>query len=210
MKPFVAVLDYGIGNLRSAQKALLLSGAEAELTDDPKVISQADGVVLPGVGHFGKCMKAVEKLKPVIAKVIEAQKPFLGICVGMQMLYKSSKEAPDVSGLNILEGEISLLDTKSDDTKKEMSSRALKLPQIQWNQITVRASHYLLEGLDKSWMYFVHSYVPPIDENCIAVSSYGKEFCAVVAKGSVVATQFHPEKSGEDGLKLIGNFVKNL
>ncbi len=200
MKPSVAVLDYGIGNLRSAQKALMKQGANAELTDEAEKILKADGVVLPGVGHFGTCMKALSAcgLDSVIKEAIQRQKPFLGFCIGMQLLYESSAEAPDVAGLSILDGEISLLPD------------GVRRPQIQWNQIRVLDTVPVLEGLDKSWMYFVHSYIPPMDEFCVATSSYGGEFCAVVAKPPIIATQFHPEKSGEAGLALLDNFVRGL
>lgn len=200
MKPFVAVLDYGIGNLRSAQKALVLSGAKSELTADPEKILAADGLVLPGVGHFGTCMEALRerKLDVVIAEAIKQNKSFLAICVGMQMLFESSAEAPGVEGLGIFEGENIRL------------SKGVRVPQIQWNQIQVQREHTILDGLDESWMYFVHSFIPPLNEFCIATSTYGQSFPAVVAKGSVVATQFHPEKSGESGLRLINNFVSGL
>ncbi len=200
MKPSVAVLDYGIGNLRSAQKALVKQGANAELTDMPEKILKADGVVLPGVGHFGTCMKALvaSGLDSVVKEAVQRQKPFLGFCIGMQLLYESSAEAPDVAGLGILDGQILLLPD------------SVRRPQIQWNQIKVLKTIPVLEGLDKSWMYFVHSYISPMDEFCAASSFYGKEFCAVVAKPPVIATQFHPEKSGEAGLALLDNFIKGL
>lgn len=200
MKPFVAVLDYGIGNLRSAQKALNLKGAKAELVDNPEKILSADGIVLPGVGHFGTCMNAlVERgLDDTVRKAVEKSIPFLAICVGMQLLYESSQEAPGIPGLQIFQGEIGILPEK------------VKRPQMQWNKIQIQQPHSWLSGLEDSWMYFVHSFVPPLDEFCIATSNYGGNFPAVVGRDSILATQFHPEKSGEAGLNLIGNFVSSL
>lgn len=206
MQPFVAVIDYGIGNLRSAQKALISQGARTELTSQSDEIYKADGVVLPGVGHFGTCIKALTDagLDVVVKELVQNQKPFLGICVGMQMLYESSVEAPGVPGLGVFAGEITTL---PDDVLR---------PQIQWNPIKVRHQHYLTEGLDGEWMYFVHSYAPKFDssdsfdETCVASAKYGREFPAVVSSGSVAATQFHPEKSGKAGLRLIANFIGSL
>ena len=202
-KPFVAVLDYGIGNLRSAEKALARQGARAELTANPQKVLEADAVVLPGVGHFGTCLSALRErgLEEVVLSVVKAEMPFLGICVGMQMLYEGSDEAPGVDGLKILSGRVELL------------SDSVRRPQMQWNTIRVLeggAEMALLEGLDGVWMYFVHSYSPQMNDSVAAVCEYGGKVPAVVKNGKVVATQFHPEKSGRAGLKLLANFVNSL
>ena len=194
--PTLAVLDYGIGNLRSAQKALQHVGADASLTADPEVIEQADGVVLPGVGNFGACMNALVRtgLADQARKVAERGQPFIGICVGMQMLFDGSDESPDVPGLGLLPGRIEWLP----DT--------VKRPQMQWNQLAC-ADHPLVAGLDDEWVYFVHSLSPVTDQNVIATTEYGTTVVAAAARDNVYATQFHPEKSAASGLRLLRNFV---
>ena len=194
--PRLAVLDYGIGNLRSAQKALERVGAIASLTADPEAIEQADGVVLPGVGNFGACMNALVEtgLADQARKVAERGQPFLGICVGMQMLFDGSDESPSVPGLGLLPGRI------------EWLPETVKRPQMQWNQLSC-ADHPLLDGLDQAWVYFVHSLAPAIEENVIATTDYGGPVVAAAARDNVYATQFHPEKSAASGLRLLTNFV---
>lgn len=196
----IAVLDYGIGNLRSAQKAMERVGADAALTDDTATIDAADGVVLPGVGNFGACMKALVNsgLADQAVKVAERGQPFLGICVGMQMMFEGSDESPDVKGLGILPGRIGWLP----DT--------VKRPQMQWNQLvctTAGQTNPLLDGLGDAWVYFVHSLAPVTDQNVIATTEYGGTVVAAVAKDNVYATQFHPEKSAAAGLRLLENFL---
>lgn len=194
--PKLAVLDYGIGNLRSAQKALERVGATATLTADPEVIEQADGVVLPGVGNFGACMNALVAtgLADQARKVADRKQPFLGICVGMQMLFDGSDESPTVPGLGLLPGRI------------EWLPETVKRPQMQWNQLNC-IDHPLLERLDQAWVYFVHSLAPAIEENVIATTEYGGPVVAAAASGNIYATQFHPEKSAAAGLRLLANFV---
>ncbi len=192
----IAVLDYGIGNLRSAQKALQWVGAEAALTADAEIIERADGVVLPGVGNFGACMNALVRtgLADQARKVAERGQPFLGICVGMQLLYEGSDESPDVPGLGLLPGRIEWLP----DT--------VKRPQMQWNRLAC-SDHPLLTGLDGAWVYFVHSLAPASDEHVIATTEYGGTVVAATARDNVCATQFHPEKSASAGLALLANFL---
>ncbi len=202
-KPLIAVLDYGIGNLRSAQKSLQRMGADACLTADPKLIADAAGVVLPGVGAFGPCMQALQRsgLDEQARAVIADGRPFLGICVGLQLLYEGSEEAPGVAGLGVLAGNVQLL------------SSQVKRPQMQWNRLDCSVArdfspaHRLLDGLDGAWVYFVHSYAAPIADNVMAVCDYGGPVAAVVAHKNVYATQFHPEKSARAGLRLLANFV---
>ncbi|MCB0995496.1 MAG: imidazole glycerol phosphate synthase subunit HisH [Acidimicrobiales bacterium] len=200
MAPLIAVVDYGIGNLRSAQKGLERAGADARLTDDPALIAGADGVVLPGVGAFGRCMEALHATG-LAAPTIDAAasgRPFLGICVGMQLLYEGSEESPDVAGLGILRGRVRLLPP------------TVKRPQMQWNRIDVLTPVPLLDGLDGSWMYFVHSYAADDPAHVVASCDYGGPVAAVVAHDNVAATQFHPEKSGRSGLALLANFVAQV
>jgi glutamine amidotransferase len=195
----IAVLDYGIGNLRSAEKALQHLGSDAALVADPDVAAGAAAVVLPGVGNFGRCMCALRAtgLDRVAVAAIEAGKPFLGICVGMQMLYEGSEESPGVAGLGALPGRVARLPD------------GVKRPQMQWNRLLLsQPDHPLVGGLgEEPWVYFVHSYAAPGVEGAVAVCDYGGPVVAAVASGPVWATQFHPEKSGATGLALLANFV---
>jgi glutamine amidotransferase len=195
----LAVLDYGIGNLRSAQKALEHVGADARLTADPGVIRDAAGVVLPGVGNFGRCMDALRAsgLADLAVEAADSGRPFLGICVGMQLLYEASEESPETVGLGILPGKVRLLPD------------LVKRPQMQWNVLDVVRPSPLLEGLDDpAWVYFVHSFAAADESNVIATCDYGGPACAMVQRDNVHATQFHPEKSGRNGLRLLENFVR--
>jgi glutamine amidotransferase len=197
----IAVVDYGIGNLRSAEKALQHLGADAQLTDDAGVIAGARAVVLPGVGNFGACMLALRESGLEAATVAAATdgRPFLGICVGMQMLFDGSDESPDVRGLGVVAGRI----TRLPDT--------VRLPQMGWNTLEGREGAQLLAGLpDPAWCYFVHTFAPePANsEDVAAWCEYGRRFAAAVERGPLWATQFHPEKSGAVGLAMLANFVK--
>lgn len=202
-RPLIAVLDYGIGNLRSAQKSLERHGADARLTSDPAVVADAIGVVLPGVGAFGACMDAVERTgcDALARSAVESGTPFLGICVGMQLLYEASEETPGRAGLGILPGEVVRLPA------------GVKHPQMQWNVLDIVAESPLLAGLpDPAWMYFVHSYaadpsVGPVSSTVTATVDYGGPVVAAVERGNVFAAQFHPEKSSTAGLAFIDNFV---
>jgi glutamine amidotransferase len=197
--PLLAVLDYEIGNLRSAQKALQHLGADARLTADPDVIRSAAGVVLPGVGAFGRCMDAVRRhgLDDLARETIAAGRPFLGICIGMQLLFESSEESPGVTGLGVLPGTVRLL---TGDVKR---------PQMQWNVVERRGDPALLRAVpDPAWAYFVHSYAADTDDaHVVATCDYGGEVVAAVERDNVWATQFHPEKSGHTGLAVLSAFV---
>jgi glutamine amidotransferase len=194
----LAVLDYGIGNLRSAEKGLQRVGADAHLVSNPDVAAEAEGVVLPGVGAFGRCMEELRRsgLDQVARDAVRRGKPFLGICIGMQMLYEASEEEPGVAGLAILPGVVREL---PDDVKR---------PQMQWNILQPVRPSPLLVGLGpEAWCYFVHSYAPDASDDVIATCDYGGSVVAAVERGRVWATQFHPEKSGATGLRLLANFV---
>lgn len=196
-RPLIAVLDYGIGNLRSAQKSLERMGADARLTADAGLIADAAGVVLPGVGAFGPCMDALcaTGLDEQARAAAAGGRPFLGICIGLQLLYEGSEEAPGTAGLGILPGTVRFL---AGDVKR---------PQMQWNRLEVRSPAPLLEGLDGAWVYFVHSFAAPMADNVAATCDYGGPVAAAIADNNVWATQFHPEKSARPGLRLLGNFV---
>ena len=195
----IAVLDYGIGNLRSAEKALQHVGADALLVSDPVQAAGAAGVVLPGVGSFGRCMEALRDsgLDRVALDAVAAGKPFLGICVGMQMLYEGSDESPGVPGLGIVAGTVRRL------------PEGVKRPQMQWNRLVVRRPDCpLLAGLGAdAWVYFVHSYAAPDGDDVVATCDYGGPVVAAIGRDRLWATQFHPEKSGAAGLKLLSNFA---
>jgi glutamine amidotransferase len=200
---FIAVLDYGIGNLRSAEKALQLQGADARLVTDPDEAAAADGVVLPGVGAFGPCMEALVRsgLDHAARAAVDRGAPFLGICVGMQLLYEGSDESPLVDGLGLLPGVVRRL------------PGGVKRPQMQWNRLTPLGPSPLLrgpafDGPDADpWVYFVHSYAAPLGDDIIATCDYGGPTAAMVDRGRLWATQFHPEKSGPVGLALLANFT---
>lgn len=202
MATLIAVLDYEIGNLRSAQKALQHLGADARLTADPGLIRDADGVVLPGVGAFGRCMDAVRRagLEPLAHEVVDRGVPFLGICIGMQMLFEASEESPGATGLGILPGTVRLLPGE------------VKRPQMQWNLLERRGDPELLRlAPDPAWAYFVHSYAADTDDAIVtATCDYGSPVVAAVERGSVWATQFHPEKSGDAGAQLLRNWLATL
>ena len=195
----IGVIDYGIGNLRSAQKALIKVGADAVLISDPEQLDAADGIVLPGVGSFGRCADALREggWIPEIQRLATGGLPFLGICVGFQLLYERSDESPGSEGLGLLSGSV------------ERLRGEVRLPQIQWNQVAVCRENRLLERLDPAeWMYFVHSFAPPISEITVATCSYGEDVCAAIESKNLFGAQFHPEKSGVTGLSYLRRFAE--
>jgi glutamine amidotransferase len=195
----IAVLDYGIGNLRSAQKALEHVGADARLTADPALVRDAAAVVLPGVGAFGRCMDAIRAggIDDLAHEAVASGRPFVGICVGMQLLYEASEETPGVTGLGILPGTVRRLPP------------GVKHPQMQWNTLDIVAPSPLFDGLDDpAWMYFVHSFAAEASDLTTATCDYGGPVTAAVSRDNVHATQFHPEKSARNGLTLLTNIVK--
>ena len=201
-QPLIAVLDYGIGNLRSAQKALQRCGADARLTVDHALIAEADAVVLPGVGAFGACMTALRDadLEDSVEEAVDSGRPFLGICVGMQMLFDVSDEDDSAVGLGVIPGIIRWLGSE------------LPRPQMQLNLLSLsKPDDPMFAGLaDQAWVYFVHSlHAVPEDSDVIAATcTYGGVVNAAFRRENVFATQFHPEKSGEWGLSLLSNFVR--
>jgi glutamine amidotransferase len=199
--PLIAVLDYGIGNLHSARKAIEVMGGDARLTTDPDLVASADGVVLPGVGAFGACMNALRAvgLERAALDAVESGRPFLGICVGMQMLFDGSEEDDAATGLGVIPGTVRWIPS------------GVKRPQMQWNRLqAVLADDPMLADLGGDpWVYFVHSlHGVPTDPGVVAATcEYGGTLNAAFRHRNVFATQFHPEKSGPTGLGLLANFV---
>ena len=204
----IAVIDYGMGNLRSVQKSLEFVGAKVIVPHAPDLILNANSVVLPGVGAFKDCMANLKKLKLVdpIRKFIDGGKPFLGICLGLQVLFEESEEYGPVAGLGILPGKVVKFPGGSSETK---NGRPIKIPHMGWNQIKVKKNVPLFGGVgDAPYFYFVHSYyVVPEDQNMIAtVTNYGVEFVSGIQHKNINAFQFHPEKSQTLGLSILERF----
>jgi glutamine amidotransferase len=202
----IAIVDYGVGNLYSVEKAFAKFSDDVILTQSADVIDKADKVVLPGVGAFGDCMKNFKAsgLMDAVMRAVENNKPVMGICVGLQIMFEGSEESPDVKGLGIFKGMV-----------RKINAPGLKIPHMGWNSLTINENTHvdinLFKNIRKSpYVYFVHSYhAMPEDKSIIlATSVYGEEITAAVGKNNVIATQFHPEKSGDIGLSIIKNFVE--
>ena len=198
----VTIIDYGSGNLRSVQKALERIGVEAVISDDPQRVSEAERVVLPGVGAFDDAMRELRArglVEPIVAHV-RADKPFFGICMGLQLLFETGWEGGENRGLGLLEGDVARFDLPT----------GMKVPHMGWNTVEWRPAAGRFAQSPGDWYYFVHSYTArPRDASVIAgVTGYGGEFCAAVARGRLFATQFHPEKSQETGMRLLRAFVE--
>ena len=200
----VVLVDYGLGNLRSAQRGLERAGAAVSITDDPAEFAAADGIVLPGVGAFSEGMENAGPFREPLAEAAERGQPVFGICLGMQMLLTQSEEADhagqgEVEGLDFVPGTNLRFDTD------------LKVPHMGWNELDIQREHPIVEGVDGEHAYFVHSYYadPDDPDATVATTDYGTAFPSVIANeaGNVFGTQFHPEKSGETGLRILRNFV---
>lgn len=198
----IAIIDYGAGNLQSVKKAFDFIGAESVITDNPEIINACDRILLPGVGSFGDAMDSMHKsgLVETVKQNALSGKPFLGICLGLQLLFEESEESPGVKGLGIFKGKI----------KKFSSDMGFKIPHIGWNSLSVKQNDTIFKGIpENSYVYFVHSYyLHAEDENDIAtITNYGIDFHSAVGKNNIFATQFHPEKSGDVGLQILRNFA---
>jgi glutamine amidotransferase len=203
----IAIVDYGMGNLRSVEKALARTGAAVRVTSDPRSIGDARGVVLPGVGAFGACMEnlASRGLVEPVRDAVASGKPFLGICLGLQLLFEESEEFGPIRGLGILPGRV----VRFGGSPLE----GLKIPQMGWNRLRIRRAVGELAGIDEgAYVYFVHSYyvVPSEPDLIAATTDYGVEFTAAITWKNVFACQFHPEKSQGVGLRLLANFVARV
>ncbi len=200
----IAIVDYGMGNLRSVKKGFENLRFMASLARSPKEIQGADGLVLPGVGAFGDCMRNLEKLELIepILNSIKSGKPFLGICLGLQVLFEGSEESPEVKGLGIIRGKVIRF--------PNLRSSGLKVPHMGWNQVEFQKEHSLLSDVPTgSWFYFVHSYFPNPEEPDVILGKtyYGLDFTSVVSRENIFACQFHPEKSSTLGLRILRNFA---
>ena len=197
----ISIIDYGLGNLKSVHKALNSLGFTSKITSSIKDINNCNGIIFPGVGSFGDCMKELDKRDLInsLKKSISSGKPFMGICLGLQILFERSEESPNVEGLSILKGEISKIKFDKD----------LKVPHMGWNKINIIKDSSILQGIDSdTWMYFVHSFKFNNDLKITdSVSSYGETFSASINKDNIFATQFHPEKSSKIGLTILKNFA---
>lgn len=194
----IAVVDYKVGNLTSVMKALAAVGANAVATDDPDTVHRADKIVLPGVGHFAATRFLEDSgFKQAIAESTSAGIPFLGICVGLQWLFSGSTEAPACSGLGAF------------DAQCERFAAGKKIPHVGWNSLDINESSRLLVGVPGgSFVYFTHSYRAPVVNATVAVTQYGEPFTAAAESNNIMGVQFHPEKSGAAGLRILRNFVE--
>jgi len=201
----IVVIDYGLGNIRSAMRGLERAGAQVEVTSDSTRFGSADGLVLPGVGAFKSGMQNVQKIKRALLHSVDEGTPILGICLGMQMLLTVSDEGElqggPVEGLNLLQGHVKRFNF-------DKTSEKLKIPHMGWNRLEVIKENALVKGVDGGYVYFVHSYYVEPGSHTVATSNYGANFAAVIASGSVFGTQFHPEKSSTVGFRILKNFVE--
>jgi imidazole glycerol phosphate synthase glutamine amidotransferase subunit len=196
----IALLDYGAGNVGSVLKAVRYLGYPAQPIDRPELLNGSEKYILPGQGHFGAMMKALaeRRLLDRLRQRLEKGQPFLGICLGLQALYEGSDEAPEIPGLGLLAGRVKRLEGVS------------KVPQVGWNQLSLRQTGGLLRGIEEgSFVYFCHSYYAPVTAETSAVTDYGVSYAAAIERGNLCAVQFHPEKSGEVGLRVLRNFLES-
>ena len=195
----IAIVDYGAGNVGSVAKAVRHLGSTAEVASQPEKLREAEKIILPGQGHFESMIRALHerRLFDTLRDFIGQGRRYLGICLGLQVLYESSEEAPDAPGLGLIPGGVRRL------------RDVFKIPHIGWSQVEIRKGGALLAGVeDGSFFYFCHSYSAPDGPDCIGATDYGQKFASVVERGSISAVQFHPEKSGEVGLRVLRNFLE--
>lgn len=194
----LALIDYGAGNLTSVRKGFFAAGAELVTPDSPVALGDCSGIVVPGVGHFAATAALDDRWREAIARRVEAGVPLLGICLGMQWLFEGSDEGPGMAGMGLVAGRCTRLSVE----------RPLKLPHIGWNALEVRRASVILEGVRTgTQVYFTHSFAAPLTDDCAASAEHGQMFAAAVDRGHVAGVQFHPEKSGDAGIRILRNFV---
>jgi glutamine amidotransferase len=200
----IALIDYKAGNLTSVRKALAAIGADVFTPDRPAEIDKARGIIVPGVGHFGATRALDRDWVDAILSRVEAGRPLLGICLGMQWLYATSEEAPDLRGLGLLAGSIRRLTSDG-------AGRDLKVPHVGWNSLACTREGFLVDGVPQgAQVYFTHSYAAPVTVDTVATTEHGETFASIVERGRVAGVQFHPEKSGEVGLRILRNFLQQV
>jgi imidazole glycerol-phosphate synthase subunit HisH len=206
----IALIDYGAGNLTSVKKALATIGADVFVPGRPEDLMSVNGVIVPGVGHFGATRALDSSWIDAILQRVGEGRPILGICLGMQWLFEASDEAPDCPGLGILGGRCYRLgEAPPSASQAEGPDLQVKVPHVGWNSLTLQREASIVDGVPSgSQVYFTHSYVAPITSDAIAITEHGEPFAAVVQHGQVAGVQFHPEKSGEVGLQVLRNFVQ--
>jgi len=193
----IAIVDYGMGNLRNVERALAAVGHRSQITSDPRVLDKADKIILPGVGAFGEAVKRIDGLNLRNSIITRARQgvSLLGICLGMQLLYEESEENPGARGLGLLEGSIKKFEP------------GLKVPHVGWNDVAVVGSSAIFDGERNATFYFVHSFYAPIGDHTVGQTEYGVTFSSAIQKGTIFGVQFHPEKSQKPGLALLGRFA---
>jgi glutamine amidotransferase len=197
----IALIDYGAGNLTSVRKALSALGADFATPARPEECARFSALIVPGVGHFAATSALVGAWRDTIAEMVSRGTPLLGICLGMQWLFEGSDEAPEVPGLGVLEGRVTRL--------RGNPEKGLKIPHVGWNALDFQGTARILSGLEPhSHVYFTHSYAAPVTDACVAATTHGETFAAVVERGNVFGVQFHPEKSSDAGLRIIRNFLE--
>jgi glutamine amidotransferase len=204
MQPRIALIDYKAGNLTSVRKALTAVGANVYTPEAPSDLTGAHGIIVPGVGHFAATIALDQAWVDAVLSGLGDGRPLLGICLGLQWLFESSEESPDLKGLGVLGGTVRKLRPRA-----TMQGEVLKVPHVGWNSLERVAGRPILEGVsDGAQVYFTHSYVAPVTPDTAAATSHGERFASVVQRGQVAGVQFHPEKSGEVGLQVLRNFMR--
>ena len=208
----IALIDYGAGNLTSVRKALVHLGASFVTPSGPDELTDAAGVIVPGVGHFQATAALDSGWRNAIRNAVERGHPLLGICLGLQWLFEGSEEAPDLPGLGVLGGRCALIENDPANEATAYRGGIFKVPHVGWNSLERRrAASWALEGVPEgAQVYFTHSYAAPVTADCVGATTYGVSFASVVERGDVVGAQFHPEKSGDVGLRVLANFLRRV
>jgi glutamine amidotransferase len=209
MPPTIGLIDYGAGNLTSVRKALAALNAEVLVPQTPQELADVAALIVPGVGNFKATSAITEEWREAIVAALGVGRPLLGICLGLQWLFEGSTEAPDCSGLGLMSGQCDRLPSQPDGGNG--TPQLLKIPHVGWNALHFPRLATLFTGIDEgAQVYFTHSYAAPVTEDAAAVTTYGIPFASAVERGQVFGVQFHPEKSGDVGLKVLKNFLENI